>query len=86
MTMTQNDAIAIIRSWILAHCNDKACNDITLELDLIDQRVVDSLHFTELILLLEEITEEEIDVSKLHINSLRSIQAMKEHFLVRLPR
>lgn len=53
----------------------------TADYDLIENRVVDSLHFTEFIFLLEQFTNRQIPTEGLVLDRLRTLRAIRENFL-----
>lgn len=75
----QADLLFTVQEWIKQ--KKPGVTDLTLELDLIESRIVDSLDFLELIFLLEEITGREFDLNNLSIDSFRSLKAIQENFL-----
>ena len=72
-------ALAPIISWI--RIKRPAFVGQDLDLDLISNRVIDSLDFMELILLLEDITEQEIDMETLDVKTLRTLRGIQDNFL-----
>lgn len=82
MSVTQVDSLTPVRDWIKSKRSD--ATNLDLELDLIDNRIIDSLDFLELIFLLEDITGVEFDINNLSIDSFRSLKAIQENFFAGL--
>jgi acyl carrier protein len=55
-------------------------DEITWEVDLIETRLLDSLHFAELVFYLEEATDMEIDLTQLTIDTFRTVGTIYENF------
>lgn len=55
--------------------------DIPHDLDLIDNRLIDSLSFMEFILLLESLIGRDIPVEELDIDQFRTLKAIEVNFL-----
>ena len=70
-----------IKKWIIsAHSN---INDIDPNLDLIDNRLIDSLRFVDLVFLLEELSETVIEISNINIDQIRTLNAIEQTFFVK---
>lgn len=54
--------------------------DITWDVDLIDTGILDSLHFAALVFHLEGSTGQEIDLSKLTIDTFRTVRCICHQF------
>ena len=54
----------------------------TPDYDLIENRVIDSLHFMEFVLLLEEFTGRQILTEGITLDRFRTLRAIREHFLI----
>lgn len=72
-------ALAPVVNWI--RIKQPAFVGDELDLDLIANRVIDSLDFMELILLLEDITEQEIEMETLDVTTLRTLRGIQDNFL-----
>ncbi|MER5808770.1 acyl carrier protein [Streptomyces sp. NPDC002033] len=55
--------------------------DIPDDLDLIENRLIDSLGFMEFILLLEDTIGRELSLDQIDVNQFRTLRSLKEHFL-----
>ena len=66
--------------WILARHPE--AQDIDPDDDLIDNRLIDSLSFMELIILIERLTGTPIEVAKININDFRSLNNIEQSFFV----
>ncbi len=51
------------------------------DVDLIDERIVDSLDFAELLFVIEESTGKPIDLSKVDVEDFRSLRSIRRAFL-----
>ncbi|MBA3771534.1 MAG: acyl carrier protein [Ramlibacter sp.] len=51
------------------------------DFDLIENRVIDSLHFMEFVLLLEQLTGRQILADGLTLDPFRTFNGIREHFL-----
>jgi len=51
------------------------------DVDLIDERIVDSLDFAELLFVIEESTGKSIDLSKVDVEDFRSLRSIRRAFL-----
>jgi acyl carrier protein len=54
--------------------------EIAPDMDLIENRVLDSLGFVEFLLLLEEHTEQEISIDSISREDFRTLDSIKERF------
>ena len=67
-----------IKNWIfLKRPNIENFNN---DYDIIGNKVLNSLHFMEFIYLIEELSENEIDVSELNFTDFSTINKIKENF------
>src|SRR5438552_3744745 len=79
----QNDA-ALQKTWHWLQQRNPAVQglDLDLDLDLIDNRIVDSLGFMNFIFFLEELTGKEIDTTDMaSVNALRTLRSIRDHVL-----
>jgi len=74
-----NNNIRRVKEWILDR--RPGLGDIDPDIDLIENRLIDSLVFVELILFLEEMSGSRIDMSALTPDYFKSLRAIDEHFL-----
>lgn len=68
-----------VKQWILDKNQD--VDQIDLDLDLIENRVIDSLQFIDFILLLEELSGKEISMTNFSVNQVQTLRAINENFL-----
>lgn len=54
--------------------------EIPPEMDLVDNRVIDSLDFVEVVFLIEEITGKEISLDEISVDKLKTLRAIEEGF------
>jgi acyl carrier protein len=54
------------------------------DVDLIDQRVVDSLGFLNFIFMIEELVGEPIPIDTINVDDFRTLRRIREKFLVKL--
>jgi acyl carrier protein len=59
--------------------------EIDEDFDLIDNRVIDSLHFMEFIFLLQEVTGRDITVEATSIDRFRTLRAIHSNFFQDAP-
>jgi acyl carrier protein len=59
--------------------------DLTPGLDLIDNRVIDSLGFMGLLMVIEELAEQPVDVQQLSADDFRTLDRIGARFLAHLP-
>ena len=74
-----SDTIEKVREWIQS--KHMAPVELSDDLDLIESRIIDSLHFTELIFLLESLSKRRIDIESLNVEQLRTLSAIEQNFL-----
>jgi len=72
------DVLEPVRAWIGRKRPE--VTTLELDLDLIENRIVDSLDFMELIFLLEALTGRESDMNTMTIDSFRSLRAIQDNF------
>ena len=71
--------ITQVIQWIQKHHPEMT--SIPDEIDLIEQRLIDSLRFTELVFLLEQLSGKTIDIHQLHIDDFRTLASISARFL-----
>jgi hypothetical protein len=79
---TMNDGLLDeLRKWVL----DKhpELEDIDIDLDIIDSRIVSSLEFISLLLFVEELRGEPLLSDDVQLESFRTLRMINDHFLVR---
>lgn len=79
MINESNPQLTQIRTWLGAKKPENA--NVGLDVDLIENRLIDSLDFMDLIFLLEEVTEREVPMSEVSVDKLRTLRSIQEHFL-----
>ncbi|TQF01850.1 acyl carrier protein [Kitasatospora acidiphila] len=67
-----------IKSWILGRHPQRT--DIAPDLDLIENRLIDSLSFVEFVFLLEQTSGRPIDMATVEVDHLRTLASIEEHF------
>jgi acyl carrier protein len=67
-----------VKNWIVDR--NESVTDISADVDLIETRLVDSLSFTELIMLIQQLSGEMIDQSKLDIEDYRTLGAIERRY------
>ncbi|WP_424215881.1 acyl carrier protein (plasmid) [Streptomyces sp. BI20] len=55
--------------------------EIPEDLDLIENRLIDSLAFMEFILLLEDLIGRELRLDQIDVDQFRTLRSLTEHFL-----
>ena len=75
MTTTHEEKQII--DWLRARCPTKFDDDF----DLVENRVIDSLHFMEFLYLLQEVTGRDIKLDGLTLESFRTLNAIRANFL-----
>ena len=73
-----NENIAQIKEWMLAKSPD--VKDFDEEFDIIENRVLDSLHFMELIYLIENLSGKEIDISGVSVTDFSTLNRIHNNF------
>ncbi|MFE0023711.1 hypothetical protein [Amycolatopsis sp. NPDC059021] len=73
------DPVAVVIDYLLAKKPD--LEDIPRDLDLIENRILDSLGFVNFLYLLEELTGREITMEEVAPNDFRTIDAIEARFL-----
>ncbi|MFC5719478.1 acyl carrier protein [Streptomyces gamaensis] len=74
-----NDALQQIKDWILKRHPER--QDIAPDLDLIENRLIDSLSFVEFVFLLERVSGATIEMETLEIDAIRTLDAIDRAFL-----
>lgn len=73
-----SQAIPLITQWILRQHPE--INHLPMDIDLIENRLIDSLRFMEFIFFLEGLSGQSIDVSKIQLDDFRSIQTLADKY------
>jgi len=72
-------ALAQVKGWLLARKPE--IGDIAPDVDLIDNRIIDSLSFTEFVFFLEELTGRELQTSLETVASFRTLRSIDRDIL-----
>ncbi|MFF5472390.1 acyl carrier protein [Streptomyces achromogenes] len=73
------DKLTPITDWL--HSRNPELDEIPADLDLIENRVIDSLAFMEFILLLEDVVGRELPVNELTVDQFRTLDDIRKNFL-----
>jgi acyl carrier protein len=78
--MDQQTAASVdeVKDWVLAKHTDR--QDIGLDEDLIETRLIDSLSFVEFIFVIEQASGTKIDLDMLDLDDLRTLAAVNKRF------
>ncbi|MET8750843.1 acyl carrier protein [Streptomyces sp. NPDC004667] len=74
-----DEAIKPVVDWLLEH--NPTVEEIPEDLDLIENRLIDSLGFMEFILLLEDLIGRELHLDQIDVNQFRTLRSLSDHFL-----
>lgn len=74
-----SEPVAEVKNWILSRHPEHS--DIAPDLDLIDNRLIDSLAFAEFLYLLEELSGRAPDRESLQVDHFRTLNSIEEKFL-----
>ena len=72
-------SIEQVRGWLLGRRPD--LEEIDLDLDLIENRVIDSLGFLDFVFFLEELTGRELQSDLQSVSSFRTLRAIQGNIL-----
>jgi acyl carrier protein len=67
-----------VKEWILKRHPER--EDIAADLDLIDNRLVDSLSFVEFTFLLEQLSGQTIDMENIDVEDFRNLKNIEQRF------
>ncbi|MFJ9033450.1 4'-phosphopantetheinyl transferase superfamily protein [Streptomyces sp. NPDC102274] len=73
-----NEGLQQVKDWILKRHPDR--EDIAPTLDLIENRLIDSLSFVEFVFLLEEQSGRSIEMETLKVDAVRTLAAIESNF------
>jgi acyl carrier protein len=73
-------SLDVLREWLLEKNPD--LQTIDDELDLFENKLIDSINFVEYILIIEELIDREIPVSNDLVAKTATLGSVREHFLV----
>lgn len=68
-----------VREWITSKC--VAGDAIDLDVDLIENRLIDSLDFAEFLFLLEQVSGKAINLEQVDLDSFRTLRSIQSRFL-----
>lgn len=72
-----------LRAWILAHRPGLRSEELRDDTDLIDARIVDSLQFTELVLLVEQLSGRDLLAEDMDPHPFRTLGRIRATFFER---
>ena len=75
-----DERLAAVKRWLLAR-KPALGDDIDLDLDLIENRVVDSLGFIDFVFFLEELTGRELQTDAESVKVFRTLRRLQENIL-----
>ncbi|MEU6119239.1 acyl carrier protein [Streptomyces sp. NPDC047117] len=73
-----NDGLQQVKDWILKRHPER--EDIPGDLDLIENRLIDSLSFVEFVFLLEQQCGRSIEMETLEVDAIRTLDAIEANF------
>jgi acyl carrier protein len=76
---TSTEAISSVKAWLMDHRPE--LEDIDMDLDLIENRVIDSLSFMDFVFFLEELTGRELNVEAGTIKTFRTLRSIEESII-----
>jgi acyl carrier protein len=79
MSTSTEDMLEGVRAWLLARKPE--VTNIDLDLDLIENRVVDSLSFIEFLYFLEELTGNNLQTQAQSLGTFRSLRVIRDNIL-----
>ncbi|MGY3061291.1 acyl carrier protein [Streptomyces sp. TE3672] len=74
-----DDAIKPVVDWLRER--NPTVEEIPEDLDLIENRLIDSLAFMEFILLLEDVIGRELHLDQIDVDQFRTLRSLTDHFL-----
>ncbi len=74
-----DDTIKPVVDWLRER--NPTVEEIPEDLDLIENRLIDSLGFMEFILLLEDLIGRELQLDQIDVNQFRTLRSLTDHFL-----
>jgi len=72
------DKLSRVKQWILAKAPGKT--DIELDVDVIETGLVNSVSFTEYVLIIEELSGSEIEINEAIVEKVRTLRGVVENF------
>ncbi|GGZ92240.1 acyl carrier protein [Streptomyces subrutilus] len=77
--MTVDDVTKPVVDWLLER--NPTVGEIPADLDLIENRLIDSLGFMEFVLLLEDLIGRELRLDQIDVDQFRTLRSLTHHFL-----
>ncbi|MFJ1898771.1 MULTISPECIES: acyl carrier protein [unclassified Streptomyces] len=74
-----DDVIKPVVDWLLER--NPGREEIPEDLDLIENRLIDSLGFMEFLLLLEDLIGRELQLNQIDVDQFRTLRSINQHFL-----
>ncbi|KOU17390.1 acetyl xylan esterase [Streptomyces sp. WM6372] len=74
-----DDAIKPVVDWLRER--NPTVEEIPEDLDLIENRLIDSLGFMEFILMLEDLIGRELQLDQIDVDQFRTLRSLTDHFL-----
>ncbi|MFD3562847.1 acyl carrier protein [Streptomyces sp. NPDC058686] len=74
-----DDAIKPVVDWLRER--NPTVKEIPEDLDLIENRLIDSLGFIEFVLLLEDLIGRELQLDQIDVDQFRTLRSLTHHFL-----
>ena len=72
------DKLSRVKSWILAKAPGRT--DVELDVDVIETGLVNSVSFTEYVLIIEELSGSEIEINEAIVEKVRTLRGVAENF------
>jgi acyl carrier protein len=77
---TENEIRQSLREWIVKTNGKIRIEDLNDDTPIIERRIISSLQLTDLILMLEKLSDNMIDIEMLRPGAFRDINAIYENF------
>ncbi|MER7118121.1 acyl carrier protein [Streptomyces goshikiensis] len=74
-----DDVTKPVVDWLLER--NPTVDEIPEDLDLIENRLIDSLGFMEFVLLLEDLIGRELQLDQIDVDQFRTLRSLTHHFL-----
>ncbi|MER5566045.1 acyl carrier protein [Streptomyces goshikiensis] len=74
-----DDVTKPVVDWLLER--NPTVEEIPEDLDLIENRLIDSLGFMEFVLLLEDLIGRELQLDQIDVDQFRTLRSLTHHFL-----
>ncbi|MFE3859970.1 acyl carrier protein [Streptomyces goshikiensis] len=74
-----DDVTKQVVDWLLER--NPTVEEIPEDLDLIENRLIDSLGFMEFVLLLEDLIGRELQLDQIDVDQFRTLRSLTHHFL-----